>query len=261
MGFGKVEIMIILALVVSLLPLTLLYLWLSKLKKEDEGYRTLCRQALLRGFRCVLPVVLLSGVSSILLGLTGLKTGNPLLYQALYTFIVLALMEEIAKVQAFRHVVKKTEYPYSWLDCAVLLSIVSIGFSLIESVIYAIGASIPVILVRGICLPHAGYGFLEGYYYGKSRKTGKPWQKWIGFVLAWLLHGLYDFSLSEEFVAVNDNLVIVALLLAVAEIVLVILLIRFVKKNRKKEEYTEPLEVKAGEEIAAAANEAPAENE
>ena len=55
------------------------------------------------------------------------------------------------------------------------------------------------------------------------------------------MHGLYDFSLSEEFVAVNDNLVIIPFVLAIMDIVLVILLIRFVKKRKTQETYTEPL--------------------
>ena len=72
-------------------------------------------------------------------------------------------------------------------------------------------------------------------------KNGKAGTKWIGFVLAWLMHGLYDFSLKEELVAVNDNLVVIPLALAVIDIVLVILLVRFVRKVKEKELYTEPL--------------------
>ena len=99
----------------------------------------------------------------------------------------------------------------------------------------------PVILVRGLCVPHAGYGFLVGYFYGKGLKSGQPGVKWIGFIVAWLLHGMYDFSLSQEFLAINDNLAIAALLLAVAEVVLVIVLIRFALKARKQSVYLEPL--------------------
>ena len=54
----------------------------------------------------------------------------------------------------------------------------------------------------------------------------------MGILFAWLIHGLYDFSLSEEFIAINDNLVIIALLLAVLDIVLVFLLIGFARKAK-----------------------------
>lgn len=231
----------LLACVVSFVPFAALFLWLRNRRKEDIAYKTLCNKALGRGALCVLPVLLFSGVSYIALRLTGLHNTDKLLYQALYNFIVLALMEELAKYLGFRHVLKKSSYPFSWLDMTVLMTIIGIGFGAIESVIYAIGSSIPVVLVRGICMPHAGYGFLVGYFYGKSEKKGKPALKWLGFLLSWFMHGLYDFSLSEEFIAMNDNLVIVALLLAVFDIVLVFLLIRFVKKAEKNEICTQPL--------------------
>ena len=66
-------------------------------------------------------------------------------------------------------------------------------------------------------------------------------EKWIGFALAWLIHGMYDFSLSEGFLALNDDLAIVPLALAVPDVVLVILLVRFVRKAKKQEIYTTPL--------------------
>ena len=233
-------IIIVLACIVSFIPMVGLYFWMRNRKKDPE-YRTLCKQALRKGFLTVLPVILFSGVSYFLLRFTKLHVNNPLLYQILYDFVVLALAEEAAKYLMFQKVLKNTEYPYSWADATILMTTVSIGFALMESVAYAIGAGIIVILVRGITLPHAGYGFLEGYFYGKGIKKGKPSLKWVGFVLAWLIHGLYDLSLSDVFEALNDNLVIVPFILVFLNILLVINLIVFVKKGEKKEEYTVPL--------------------
>ena len=64
-------------------------------------------------------------------------------------------------------------------------------------------------------------------------------------MIAWLLHGIYDFSLIEKFLAINDNLAIVAILLALLDVVLVIRLIVFVKKAKKSEINTEALDKKA----------------
>nr|MBQ4172654.1 hypothetical protein [Ruminococcus sp.] len=61
-------------------------------------------------------------------------------------------------------------------------------------------------------------------------------------------HGLYDFSLSQEFIAINDNLMIVALLLAVMDIVLVFLLVGFARKAKKQPLYIEPLPETIGKE-------------
>ncbi len=239
---------LLIAALVSFLPFIAFYLWLKGQKKDDANYQQLCRDSLFQGFWCVLPVTLMSGASYIVLRLTGLQNSHVLLYKALYNFIVLALMEEIAKFLAFWRVMKKSDYPFSWLDLTIMMTIASIGFGLIESVVYAIGSNIPTVLIRGICLPHAGYGFIVGYFYGKGCKTGNPMQKWIGFALAWFMHGLYDFSLSEEFIAINDNLVFIPFLLALFDIVLVILLIRFVRRARKDQAYTEPVLVQKKEE-------------
>ena len=234
-------ILYILACLISYIPLIALFLWLRSYVKKDEEFRKLCNSFLLRGVLCIFPVVLFSAVCNILLRLTGVHNSNPLFYQALYTFIVLALSEEIAKYVTFRKGLKKHEYPYSWLDVSALMTIVAIGFALLESIVYSLQASIPVVLIRGICLPHAGYGFITGYFHGKGEKSGQPAYRWIGFALAWFFHGLYDFSLSEELHAINDNLVIIPLLLAVMDIVLVIIQIVFTVKAKKRKEYTEPL--------------------
>ena len=225
-------IILILALVVSLVPALLLYWWLKSRVKDEDAYKMACSSALKNGALCIFPVVLLSAIFHLIIRLTGIREANPLLYAGLYKFIVLALSEEIVKYRMFRRTLKKTNYQISWLDAAVLMTIIGIGFDLIESIVYAIGASVPDVLVRGICIPHAGYGFLAGYFYGKGLKSENPAAKWIGLVLVWLMHGLYDFSLSKEFLALNDNLAIIPFALAVLEIVLVIGLIRFVRKMK-----------------------------
>ncbi len=228
-------------LIVSFIPYGALFLWLRTRHKDDPAYRKLCGKALGYGALSVLPAILLSGTSYFVVRLTGVQESNPLLYQAIYQVFIIALMEEIAKYLAFRRVLQKTDYPYSWMDTAALMTLVGTGFGILEAVVYSIGASVPVMLVRGICLPHAGIGFIIGYYYGKGAKFGKPIYKYIGFLIAWVLHGLYDFSLSPELLAINDNLAVIPLSLALLDIILVIMLIVFVNKAKKREIYTEAL--------------------
>lgn len=231
--------MLMIAILVSFIPFIGIYLWLRNGVSKEDAHRKLCDKALIQGFLTTFPVVLLSLIFNILIILTGVKTANPLLYQALYNFIILALSEESAKLWMTTRFMKKHEYPYSWLDVTILFTIVGIGFGILESVIYSFGASIPVVLVRGICVPHVSYGFLVGYFYGKGLKTGNKMTRWTGFVIAWLIHGLYDFSLSEEFLAINENIVFVPLLIALSDVVLAVVLIVFTLKARKSEKYTE----------------------
>ena len=230
--------MLILAIIVSFIPFTGVYLWLRNGVSKEDSHRKLCDRALVRGFLTVLPVSLLAFIFNILIYYTGLKTSNPLLYQVLYDFIILALSEEIAKYWMTTRFMKKYDYPYSWLDVTVLFTVVGIGFGVLEAVVFSIGTSIPAVLIRGICVPHVSYGFLVGYFYGKGLKTGNKITRWIGFGIALLMHGLYDFSLSDEFTAINDNLFVVTLILALADIVLAVILIVFTRKARNREKYT-----------------------
>ena len=231
----------ILACLVSYIPYVLLYLWLRKRINKNELSQKLCNHTLLQGFLSILFVLPVSAACHILLNVLKIREINPLLFQFLYTVVVLALAEEAVKYWTFRKVIRKNDYPYSWVDLTVLMSIVGIGFGFLEAVTYSIGSNIPTVLIRGFTLPHAGYGYLIGYYYGKGLKKNKPGLKWVGFLLSWFMHGLYDFSLSTEFLEINENLVFVPFILVAIDVILVFMLIAFVRKSKKKEDYTETL--------------------
>ena len=94
-------IIIILALVVSLAPALLLYWWLKNRVKDEDAYKKVCSSALKNGALCIFPVVLLSAIFNVIIRLTGIRDVNPLLYEGLYKFIVLALAEEIVKYRMF----------------------------------------------------------------------------------------------------------------------------------------------------------------
>jgi RsiW-degrading membrane proteinase PrsW (M82 family) len=170
-----------------------------------------------------------------------LKNVNALAYQAIYTFIVLAFAEEIIKYLAFRFVLKKNPYAYSWADVTAFMVIIGTGFGLIEDIPHAIGAYPIIMLVRGFTMGHVGCGFIMGWFYGKRLHTGKKRYGVIAILLPWLVHGLYGFSLTPELLEVNDNLAIIGVSLAALDIVLLILMIRFFIRTKKQERYTLPL--------------------
>ena len=135
-----------------------------------------------------------------------------------------------------------------------IFPIIGAAFGLVEDIPYAIGVSPMVMLVRGITTGHTGYGFIMGWFYGKKLYTGKKGFGVIAFMLPWLFHGLYDFSLTEELLAVNDNLAVIAVSLALMDIVLLILTIRFFRRSRRIERYNEPLacfEASAPEQLSS----------
>ena len=83
------------------------------------------------------------------------------------------------------------------------MTLVGLGFGVIENLIIAIDADPIIMIIRSIVMGHAGYGFITGWFYGKGKKTGSKALQYVGFVIAWLLHGLYDFGLSDELEAYN----------------------------------------------------------
>ena len=89
----------ILACIASFIPSIALFLWLRNSIKDNDAYKKLCNQTLLQGAKCLLPVILLSGCSYVILRLTGLHNANPLLYQALDVVLVLFLIRFVRKAK------------------------------------------------------------------------------------------------------------------------------------------------------------------
>ena len=228
-------LILILAFIVSMIPTVLLFLWIRGQKNIAENYNNNCTKAFVRGLLSVLPVIPTSLVLNIAVNLTGFKESNPVLYQALYTFLVLAFSEELMKFLMMKGVIKGGKH--SWYEIAAFMTLVGLGFELIEAIPYAIGADPMTMFVRGLTVMHGGYGFITGYFYGKSVYTGNKAYGIFGFCLSWILHGLYDFGLSEELLAVDDDLAFIAITLAAISLVFLVLLVRFFKKRRTDEKY------------------------
>ena len=228
---------------VSMIPAAAMYFWLKKKggATDPEAYKLLCREALKNGFLSTVVVLPMSAVFAFILNRFGMTREASVLGAFLHTFLVLAFAEELSKSLMWRKTLKKAEYSYSWLDMIAFMVIVSIGFELLESVLYAIGSGPIHMFVRGITLMHGGYGFIEGWFYGKAAYTGKKWYAVIGFVISWVLHGAYDFGLSSQFeAAAGENYAFLSVSLALLALIIFIVMIVFFAK-KKKTQYTEPL--------------------
>ena len=240
--------------ILSIIPSVLIFTRLRDRRKNDPLYRKSCNSAFIRGLICVFPILGFSAVFHI--GRNALTTFvfpdmNALLSEAIYTFIVLAFSEELVKYLMFRQLLKKQFNDYSWADVTAYMVIIGDIFGLVEDIPYALGASPIVMLIRGFCMGHVGGGFLMGWFYGKRLKTGKGIYGIIAFCFPFFIHGLYDFSLSKELLEISDNLAAIGISLALLDIVLLILMIRFFLVSRKKEHYNVPLiqSISAGDNI------------
>lgn len=233
-------VLLVVAFLASLLPAIGLFLWLRGYE-EDEEFKGICNKGLIQGVLTVLPAVGCSFVFAIIgfglsrLGLSGIPQA------AYHNFIVLALSEELSKCFMFHKLLEKYQRAWSWADYVILMTLVGIGFGLAEDIPYAIGAGPIVMLVRGLTCMHAGYGCIMGYSLGKAKRTGD--KKWfvLGVVVPWLLHGAYDFGLSEEFAALGDATAFLSVSLAVFAIVTLVVLIVFLVRHKHDEIFRAPL--------------------
>lgn len=229
------------AFIVSLIPAIALFLWMRKQQADDIVYKKNCNKALVYGLVCVLPVLLCSATLHIIGNVSGLRDIGGITYAAYYTIGVLAFSEELVKYLALRMLLKRISGVFSWLNVVVFMVSIAIGFELLEALVYAFGSGAGPMFVRGITIMHGAFGFVMGYFVGKSIATGKKGYAVLGFILALAMHGIYDFGLDENVAALGDWTLGISLGLAVLSIVLIILLIRFVRKARTQDKYTRPI--------------------
>ena len=228
------------AFIISLIPGAILFFYLRGIRKEEK-YQKDCWSMLGKGVLCSLGVVALDLCSTLIWGLTGLNKIHPLLNAAFKDFVIAAGVEEFVKYMTTDRMIKKNSGDISWLEIIAFAGITALGFELIEGVVYFFSTNVIQILVRGFTIMHAAYGMLMGYYIGKGKKTGNKINLFLAFFLPFLLHGCYDFSLADEFQALNDNLVFVPFIMVAITLVVLIVMINIVRKGKNSEEYTEKL--------------------
>ncbi|HAK45524.1 MAG TPA: PrsW family intramembrane metalloprotease [Spirochaeta sp.] len=142
------------------------------------------------GFFSVFPAVV---IELVLEEFTGM--GNTL--QALFAraFIVAALVEEGIKLSVVRlFVYKRSEFD-EITDGIVYAITASMGFACFENILYSTGGLATVLLRAFTAVPlHAIASGIMGYYIGYSKFSGTNTMI-KGFLIAILIHGLYDFLL------------------------------------------------------------------
>ncbi len=120
---------------------------------------------------------------------------------ALKAFIVAALTEELCKYWVMRKTIyddPEFNEPY---DGVVYCVAASLGFAIVENVLYVFSGGIGVGIIRALlAVPaHALFGVFLGYYVGLSKFVEDPARKkkliLAGLTFAVLTHGVYDFVL------------------------------------------------------------------
>jgi RsiW-degrading membrane proteinase PrsW (M82 family) len=129
---------------------------------------------------------------------------KPALYTFIYAFLVVAFTEEMWKYLVVRWMVYWRRNFNEPFDGIMYCVAASLGFAAIENVMYVTEGGIGVGVMRMFTsVPgHAMMGVVMGYFMGRARFKYKGFRAWIermiGFSLAVIIHGLYDFSLMVE---------------------------------------------------------------
>jgi RsiW-degrading membrane proteinase PrsW (M82 family) len=132
-----------------------------------------------------------------------LPDDNSIAQQFIKAFFVVALIEEFSKYVIVRYYSQPRKAFNEPFDGIVYAVLVSMGFAMVENLIYVFQGGWEAALIRAFtAVPaHATFGVLMGYFMGKAKFNGKRIaDNLIGLSLAILFHGAYDFFLFIKFI-------------------------------------------------------------
>jgi RsiW-degrading membrane proteinase PrsW (M82 family) len=124
-------------------------------------------------------------------------------HQFIKAFFVVGLSEEFSKYVIVRYYSQPRKAFNEPFDGIVYAVMVSMGFAMVENLMYVFQGGLEVALLRAFtAVPaHATFGIIMGYFMGKAKFNGmRIVDNLIGLSLAIFFHGIYDFFLFIEFI-------------------------------------------------------------
>lgn len=222
----------ILQLFLAVLP-TILIAWViyraDRHEREKWFPLTLC---FLLGMLVTKPVMEVQEFFSNL----GIDRPSNLFWVCVTSFVIVAFLEELFKFLAL------VLFPYlrpffnEPLDGIIYSVMISMGFAMLENVLYALQYSISTTALRGLtAVPaHAVFATMMGYFVGKAKFKTDPKTRirflLTGLGIAVLVHGLYDFFIIQEF---YDWLILLAI---VTLFISIYFAIRMLKEEQEESE-------------------------
>jgi protease PrsW len=147
------------------------------------------------GVLSILPVLMVELPIAALLA----RVPEPYLRGALDAFFGAAAPEEAFKLLVLLAYCERHPEFDEPMDGIVYGAVASLGFATLENVLYVGSGGLELALTRALtAVPsHAFGGAILGYYVGQAKFTPKRRDRLIleGYLLAFVLHGLYDFPL------------------------------------------------------------------
>ncbi len=186
-------------LLISIAPVVIILAYIYYRDKYEKEPLPLLIKGLVAGMLIVLPVILFEQLFSSLL---------PYLFTSKIThafgnaFIVAALCEEAFKLLAVYFLIWKNPNFNERFDGIVYAVFVSLGFALVENLMYVFSNGMETGISRAFtAVPaHAMFAIMMGYYLGLAKFTSHKRNSYLlmAFLIPFIFHGIYDFILMSQ---------------------------------------------------------------
>ena len=181
-------------------PLILLYI-IYKMDKIEREPVSLLRSLFLRGVLAMFPILILELIGD---RVVSIFSWSQLLYLFFAYFVIPGFIEEGVKyVVVIRRAWNDPNFNYTF-DAVVYAVFASLGFAAVENIMYVVTSGFSTAVVRAIfSIPgHAMFGVVMGAGLAKAKRLEVQGEiqaaeaaKNRAWILAAILHGLYDFLL------------------------------------------------------------------
>ncbi|NOU59496.1 PrsW family glutamic-type intramembrane protease [Marinifilum caeruleilacunae] len=186
-------------LLISVAPIVIILFYVYYRDKYEKEPISLLAKGLFAGMIITIPVIfaeqaVASALPYIFTGKIGHAFGN--------AFLVAAMCEEAFKLLAVYILVWKNPNFNERFDGIVYAVFVSLGFALVENILYVFSNGMSTGIARAFtAVPaHAMFGIMMGYYLGlaKFSKQNSSSLFIMAFFIPFLFHGIYDFILMVQ---------------------------------------------------------------
>ena len=232
---------------IAILPPVAFMLYIHRLDRIEPEPFGLIVKAMLLGAAAVIPAALVE----LLLGMIPVFAVGGIAGATLKSFIVIAPIEEAVKLGVVLLFIWKNSHFNEENDGIVYTGAVAIGFALLENIMYVVQSGFGTGVMRAVTsIPlHTFTGVLMGYFVGIARfapDAGKRTRSiWKGFIIAYLIHAVYDtLALSATAAAILIIPLVVALF-----VFGVIYLKKGVAFSARRWNRAAPVEAPAGETV------------
>jgi protease PrsW len=191
-------LMVILSVLGAVLPAVLLIVLFNGLDKKRPEPKGLIMKSVLFGFLAVLPAVIVELVLDSVIPKFGVMADA-----AVKGFLVAGLVEEGIKFAFVTMWIYARKEFDEVADGIVYTACLSLGFALVENVMYSVGSPWIMLARAFTAVPmHATASGIMGYFIGISKNGGGKDRKFEGLLWAVLIHGVYDFfAFSQSLLA------------------------------------------------------------